>query len=321
MYAVSGAPTLEGMRRLAPVFGLLLLAPWVGEYLLGNISVRLFVALPFLIPLYGGGALLIREVARRTGGGWPAILVLGAAYGVIEAGLVDQTLFHPPLAPQSTPVLGISAYNAIAFVVGHAVWSIAIPIAIVEMLTPGRRTTPWLGKVGLAVTGLLYLFGCWIIFDDMRTTEHFMATPAQRVATAAVALTLILLGLALPRRSSGADARGVPGPWLLGVGTFVVSGAFFARPEDWFGVWLGLALLGVAAAAILYWSRSAGWTVRHQFALVAGALPTYAWGGFVLTWLLEPDDPVRWVGNAVFALAAGALLIVVHRVALQDQGK
>jgi hypothetical protein len=302
------------MRRLAPVFGLLVLAPWVGEFLLGNISVRFFVGLPFLVPLYGGGALLIREAARRTGGGWPAILLLGAAYGVIEAGLVDQTLFHPPLSAASTPVLGVSAYNAMSFVVGHAVWSIAVPIAIVELLTPSRRTTPWLGRSGMAITAAVYVFGCWIIFDDMRTTEHFMARPAQRIAAAAVASALIVLGLAL-RRSPGAGQRQPPPPWLLGVGTFVMSGAFFARPETWFGVGFGIALLVVAAVLVGVWSRQAGWTVRHQFALVAGALPTYAWGGFVLTWLLEPDDPVRWIGNAVFALAAGALLLVVHRVA------
>jgi hypothetical protein len=34
-------------------------------------------------------------VARRTGRGWPAMLVLGLAYGLIEAGLIDQTLSTP----------------------------------------------------------------------------------------------------------------------------------------------------------------------------------------------------------------------------------
>ena len=82
------------LRRIAPPIGLLLLAPWVGEYLLGNVSARDLVALPYLVPLYGGGALLIREVVRRSGRGWPTILVLGLAYGIIEAGLVDQGLFN-----------------------------------------------------------------------------------------------------------------------------------------------------------------------------------------------------------------------------------
>ena len=62
------------MKRAAPVLALLLLAPWVGEFLLGNISVRQLPALLILALLYGCGALLIREVTRRTSRGWPTIL-------------------------------------------------------------------------------------------------------------------------------------------------------------------------------------------------------------------------------------------------------
>jgi hypothetical protein len=66
-----GAGHLTVWRRVAPAVGLFLLAPLVGEYLLGNLSIRDIVALLFLAPMYGGGALLIREVARRTGRGVP----------------------------------------------------------------------------------------------------------------------------------------------------------------------------------------------------------------------------------------------------------
>jgi hypothetical protein len=58
-----GAGHLTVWRRVAPAVGLFLLAPLVGEYLLGNLSIRDIVALLFLAPMYGGGALLIREVA------------------------------------------------------------------------------------------------------------------------------------------------------------------------------------------------------------------------------------------------------------------
>jgi hypothetical protein len=113
--------------------------------------------------LYGCGALLIREVTRRTSRGWPTILLLGAAYGVIEAGIVDQSMFNPSFegwdfqALTPLPGLGISAWYASAFVIGHIVWSIAIPIALVELLFPDRARTPWLGWVGLALTAVGYL--------------------------------------------------------------------------------------------------------------------------------------------------------------------
>lgn len=308
-----------------PAIGLFLLAPWVGEYLLGNVPGQAILLLPFLAPLYGGGALLIREIARRTGHGWPTILILGAAYGVIEAGLVDQSLFNPTFgghdfqAVTPVPALGISANNTLSFVIGHAVWSIGIPIAIVEMLTRGRRTTPrshtpWLGTFGLTVTVLLYLLGCWIIFDDLRTSEDFMASPAQLAGAATVAVALIVTAFLVPRRPVPALApTRVPKPWALGVGAFLYSGIFFARPENWYGVAMAVVMVPVAAVAIRRWSRQERWTGRHRFALVAGTLPTYAWGGFVLTMLFDPDDHVRYLFNGVFAILAILLLVWAGR--------
>jgi hypothetical protein len=41
-------------------------------------------------------------------------------------------------------------------------------------------------------------------------------------------------------------------------------------------------------------------------------LATYAWLGFMITLLVEPNDPVRWVGNIVFAGVALALVLVAR---------
>ena len=40
---------------------------------------------------------------------------------------------------------------------------------------------------------------------------------------------------------------------------------------------------------------------------------TYAWLAFVLTSLVEPGDPIRWVGNIAFAIVALALVLVARR--------
>ena len=45
--------------------------------------------------MYGGGALLVRELTRRSGRGGLTLLLLGAAYGVVEEGLGDMSLFNP----------------------------------------------------------------------------------------------------------------------------------------------------------------------------------------------------------------------------------
>ena len=82
-------------KTLLAARGLFLLAPLVGEFLLGNMPITWLWALIVLAPLYGGGALLVRETALRLGAGWPGIFLLGLAYGVVEEAYVDMSLFNP----------------------------------------------------------------------------------------------------------------------------------------------------------------------------------------------------------------------------------
>ena len=81
-------------RRILPAIGLFFLAPFISEYLLGDFPLTKLEYILILGPLYGGGALLIREVVRRSGKGWPTILVLAFAYAVLEEAFTTQTLFN-----------------------------------------------------------------------------------------------------------------------------------------------------------------------------------------------------------------------------------
>ncbi len=308
----------ERRSGLLPALGLAVLAPLVGEYLLGNVSIRELPALPFLVPMYGGGALLIREVARRTGRGWVTILVLGAAYGVLEPGIFDGSLFNPSFEGLDftagyVPALGFSPYYLLHFAAGHAVWSITIPIVLVEALAPGRRATPWLGTVGLAVTAIAYLAGGLLIQVSMRDSGDYHTTAVQAAGTVLGAMALVVVAFLVGRREPVPAATPAPRPLAVGVGAFVGSSAFFATPEGWPGFMAGAALLAVAAVVVTRLSRRPGWRHTHLLALAGGTLFTYAWGGFVLTWLKYRMDPVSFVGNAVFALGAVALVAAACR--------
>src|SRR5262249_17248605 len=81
------------MYHVAPVLVLIVLAPTLAEVLLGNLLInRDFVwALVINTLLYGSGAILIREVAQRCHLGWPGIVALALAFGVVEEGLVLQS--------------------------------------------------------------------------------------------------------------------------------------------------------------------------------------------------------------------------------------
>ena len=71
---------------------LFLLAPFVSEFLLGDLPITMLPALIVLAPMYGGGALVIREIVRRSRRGWPTLMVLALAYAVLEEAFTTQTL-------------------------------------------------------------------------------------------------------------------------------------------------------------------------------------------------------------------------------------
>jgi hypothetical protein len=82
-------------RSVLAAVTLFFVAPLVTEFLLGDFPVTWLPLLIMLAPMYGGGALLIRELTRRSGRGWPTILLLGVAYAIIEEAFTTQSLFNP----------------------------------------------------------------------------------------------------------------------------------------------------------------------------------------------------------------------------------
>jgi hypothetical protein len=308
---------LRTLRRIAPALGLLFLAPLVAEYLLGNIAFSGIWGLLILAPMYGGGALLVREAARRTGRGWPTILLLASAYGVLQPGVLDQSLFNPSYEGYDfqsiahVPAVGVSAHWAMVFIVGHAVWSIAVPIAIVEAMVPNRQTTPWLGTVGLTVTGVVFLLGSAVIFYDHQ--ERFMAPAPQLAGAAAVTVALIGAAFAIRGRPRPQSDRRAPNAWLVGAVALVASSAFIARPENWLGVAMGIVLIAVMTVVIVRWSGRAGWAAAHRLALAGGTLLTYAWVGFVLLSLEGAATPFNLIGQSFLVLGALGLLLVAGR--------
>ena len=175
---------MDLLRRTAPAVGLFFLAPLVAEFLLGNLPITLLPALVLLAPLYGGGALLIREFTRRAGRGVPTMLVLGVGYGLLEEGIATQSLFNPHyvgadlLSVGYVPWLGIAVPWTLFVLTLHAVGSTTVPIVMAE-LCARERTGPWLGRPGLVVTAVLLLVG--IVANA--------ALPAMPTASSAAATT------------------------------------------------------------------------------------------------------------------------------------
>jgi hypothetical protein len=306
------------LERVAPAIGLFFLAPLVAEFLLGNIAIDALAGLIVLAPLYGGGAVLIRESVRRAGRGWPSIILLALAYAIFEEGLVTQSLFDPNyvgadlLRVTFVPALGIGVWWTLFVMTLHTVWSISVPIALVEALTPRRRTTPWLGPVGLIVTALLFVFGSVVTMLGTYAQARFIAPAPQLVASVVAIAVLIAIAFALPRRPPAPIAGVAPDPWLVGASSLVAAsfflGATLAIDRGWLLVVIYLVTYAVVIAVVANWSRRAGWGPPHILALAGGALLAYAWHAFPQTPVVGSIGTVDLVGNVVFAIGAIALL-------------
>jgi hypothetical protein len=326
------------LRRSAPVLVLAALAVVVPEILFGSTPLPEPGRILVTLPIYAGGALLIRELARRRRVGWIGIAMLGAAYGLIEEGLVLGSIFSPNLfnaALVGGRLFGVN-WTWTQWTLGyHAVWSISIPILLTELLFPDRRTEPWLGRIGLAVAGLVYLVGVIFMTLIMRLAVDpgFSPPLIPYIAAGVIAVGLALLALrqpgALPLASSSAASTAsrqfVPPSWLVAGLSLIVAGAWFGllllpgpvKSTGWVVLPMVLALALVTGLVVLVrrWSGSLGWTDLHRLALASGPLVVHTLYGIVY---VAPLQTSGRVSHAV-ASAVAAVLLTLFAYRLRER--
>jgi hypothetical protein len=305
--------------RWLPVLALAVLAPVCAEYLWGYDDSTghpgtLVGNLVVFVPLYGCPALLIREVARRRGLGWPGIVLLAAAFGVIEAGLVDQSMFsrdyrdipywHDIADPTYVAPMGLSIFLAVTFVSNHVIASIAGPIALIEALAGKRALEPWLGRPMIVVTTLLYLGASALVLGDHLVNESDHASAGQLVGAGVVAVLLIVGALLMGRRTPTQRAGAAPSPWLVAAVAFVVGLGSQLLPPSPVGTDALLLVYAAAAAAVWWLSGLPGWGPAHAAAITVGALSAFAVIAF-------RTDPIGHVTDAEKLGHNVGLLVVV----------
>lgn len=309
---------------------LLVLSPICGEYLSGydestGHPAALLSGLIFFVPLYGCAALLIREVARRAGLGWIGILLLAATFGLVQAGLVDQSLFSPDyrgldgweemVAGTLIAPLGLSASNLIGFVGGHVMLSIAGPIALVEGWAPRRSQQSWIGIPGLVLCALGYVVASLLVLQWHLETESWHAATGQLVGAGLVAVALVVLSVVLGRRRwrSHPVRPGGPGLLLTAGVAVVLATVHQCVPLSWLGVAISVVVLVTAAILLVRSSRTERWAPVHV-ALV-GAAPLVVTGVIAFTYdplIGEVSAGAKYGHNVVMLLIVlGAALVAV----------
>ena len=255
--ATSTVETAPSRRSISAAITLFFVAPFVAEYLLGDLSLKMLAALILMAPMYGGGALLIREFVRRKGRGWPTILCLGAAYTLLEEGLVTQSLFNPDylnlhlhfLQPAHVAWLGIGGWWTLLMFNLHTFWSIGVSIALVEGLFPERAHEPWLGVVGETIFSVLFVLG--LIANTLLgfRQNQFWASPVQLGVTALLFVLLVVVAFATPAGMAKREGT-VPSAWLPAVAALVLGILLRLIPMRW-GWGAVAAMLTVDAAFLL----------------------------------------------------------------------
>jgi hypothetical protein len=317
----STAEITSPRRSVAAAITLFFVAPFVAEYLLGDLSLKLLPALIVLAPMYGGGALLIRELVRHRGRGWPTILCLGAAYALLEEGLVTQSLFNPDylklhmhfLQPAHIALLGIGGWWTMLMLNVHTFWSIGVSIALVEGLWPERAREPWLGKIGHDVVDVLFLLG--LIANTLfgYKQNHFWASRMQLGVAALLCVLLIVVALATPAGMAKREGK-VPSPWLTGVAALVLGLLFELIPPRWgwgaVGAMLGADVVFLLLVYVLSSRRS--WTLLHTLSLGAGGAVAYGLHAF-LQRAFGGGIVLARVGNVIFLAIAVVLIALAWR--------
>ena len=298
-----------------PALLLALLSPGIAELLTGSTPVTGLVVAPLsfavsfalLMCFYGGGALLIREAAIRWNKGWASILLLGAAYGVVEEGLAVHTFFQPGGAP----VFGLGAYGrvggvdvlwAVGLTLFHAVYSIALPILLVRLAYPETEHRPFLGRRGPWLVGVGYVVTVALF---AASTPNFPSI-GLFLATVAVVVALVLAARWTPREM----LRARSGPPRARPRTFAIAGASFMTGWLVFGIaapgwipWPAVAvgaLLGLSAV-LLGFVRSAAGSVGNSSAKY--------WFPVGLVGFFVPWDVILDLGAVPGILAVTALMV------------
>jgi len=321
---------------LAPALTLMIMAPLLAEVLPGATRLSALFVLPIEICVWGGGALLVREAVRRRGLGWRHLLLLALALAVAEECVIQQT----SLAPMILQIKGVGYARTWGVNYVYLLWALVyepvfvvfLPVALVELLFPQRRSERWLGPVGLAVVSAFFLLGAflaWFSWTRIARAKVFHV-PVYNPPLLALALAvLVIAGLAWaalggPRhRLAGASAPlGPPPAWLAGLLGAVWAVLWYGLVLLGFGiapafppavaVGSGLLLAGAPAILLPRWTAHAAWRPTHACAVVCGTMVgamLVSFLGFIGALRLDLDFKI-----VIDVAAAAGMIMLARRV-------
>ncbi len=323
----SNVTPIPASIRIAATVSLFFLAPFVGEFLLGNLPVNMFYLIPMLALLYGSGALLIRETAVRLNLDRGGVLLLCLVYGIIEEAFNTQSLFDPNYLGMHlldygyVPFLKMGSWWTVYVLGIHIVWSTAVPIALIDGLFPKTKNRSLLNTAGIIVVCLAFSFAAFYPLFT-RPEQAFHASACQLISAAVAVIFLLFIAVFCCRRKQpGQPAPGeTPAPLIMGLTALLLGSAFMSLTflvtsiPAWLNIVGMIFCFTLACFLFVRWSKRSGWSARHSLMVLGGLLVTYIWYGFVQVPSIGNISPRGGsLGNILFSCFTIGLLLVAWR--------
>jgi hypothetical protein len=247
--------------RFKAIVTLVLIAPVLTEIVSGNTPPHALLhpsVDSFLIAVYSLPVLLIRELSVRWRLRTLGLFFLGLAYGLLNEGLVAQTLIRYQRVPMRNfdgyaCAGGINFSWAALILPWHSLMAVIFPIALLGLWFPACAGAKWLSDKWLAALAVIVTAG--VVFLGLARTPHFQ----MRVFLVAMAVLvecayLCRSGSDIPRRDGIRSLRS----FALGAVFYVAlfGGATITAgrkaPAEFYFLFVAAALLGFSWIAKHY---------------------------------------------------------------------
>ena len=270
------------LKRNASI-GLFFLSPITAELLTGSTPPLIFFN-PFVFIIltlfYGSAAVLFRELTVRWNKSFGALFLLGASFGVLMEGIAVKSFFDlnwPDLGILGIygRWLGVNWVWAVDLTIYHAIMSIVIPVALIELLYPAIRKQILLSQRWMYL--LSSILALDVLFNAFVLTHYYFPPPLYYLAVVLFMFLLIYLAKKVPEKYDFHGTQHLPSTkklWLIGALWALLNWfIFFVIPYT--GIFpLVTIVLGLALFIFLFrYLQKFDWSSEiHQLSILSGVL-------------------------------------------------
>jgi lipopolysaccharide/colanic/teichoic acid biosynthesis glycosyltransferase len=311
--------------RYLPALCLAVASPVIAELLSSSTPPLLFfiwwVFILFVL-LYGSCCLLIRELTVRWGSGWTGILVLGAAFGILDEGILTRAFFDPAW-PSLGPLAGhgrwfeINVIWTLDAILYHAILSMAVPIQLIHLIFPSTAKEPWLRRRHL--WAIAVLLGLTIVMFLKAGNKYPVDSWYLVACIGAIAFLFVLARFAgvQPARHLPPVHQGAGRFFLLGFGALaaILLQMYVLPLLQWPALTLAALFIIIyfGKRTLRRWTGNGErWTPGQQFGLIGGMLACLAIIGGIQE--VNPSRIPRPAGTIAVAAGSFVFLIGMQRV-------